>query len=274
MINNETFKAVGIIGKPIKQSLSPYLHNYWINKYGLSSYYLPLPIDNINNLKTAIKKLNFLGLNITIPYKKSIINQLDLVDVGARKIEAVNTLICANKKLKGFNTDIIGFKKGLIKKKWNKKRPVIIFGAGGAAEAILFFLKSENIKNITVINRTKKRVEEIAKKYKDIKFSSDFKLDIKEAGLIINTSSLGMLGYPKLEIKLNRINKEAVIYDIVYNPINTNLISEAKRQKLEFVTGLDMFIEQARASFEIWYKIKPDINTSLINNIKKKISKR
>ncbi len=274
MINNETFKAVGIIGKPIKQSLSPYLHNYWINKYGLASYYLPLPIDNIKNLKTAIKKLNFLGLNITIPFKKSIINQLDSVDAGARKIEAVNTLICVNKKLKGFNTDIIGFKKGLTKKKWNKKRPVIVFGAGGAAEAILSFLKSENIKDITVINRTKKRAKEIAKKYKNIKFSSDFKLDIKEAGLIVNTSSLGMVGYPKLEIKLNKINKEAVIYDIVYNPINTYFISEAKKQKLEFVTGLDMFIEQARASFEIWFKIKPDINVSLINNIKKRIGKK
>ena len=111
-------------------------------------------------------------------------------------------------------------------------------------------------------------------KYKHIKFSSDFKLDIKEAGLIINTSSLGMLGYPKLEIKLNKINKEAVIYDIVYNPINTHLISEAKRQKLEFVTGLDMFIEQARASFEIWFNFKPEINISLLNNIKKKIIKK
>ena len=274
MINNETFKAIGIIGKPLKQSLSPYLHNYWIKKYGLSSFYLPLPIDNINYLKVAIKKFNFLGLNITIPYKKSIINQLDLVDAGARKIQAVNTLIRINNKLKGFNTDIIGFKKGLLKKKWNRKRPVIIFGAGGAAEAIVYFLKSENIKNITVINRTKKRAKEIAKKYKNIGFSSDFKLDIKEAGLIVNTSSLGMIGYPDLKIELDKINKEAIIYDIVYNPINTYLISEAKKQKLEFVSGLDMFVEQARASFEIWFKIKPDINISLINNIKKKISKR
>ena len=135
MINNETFKALGIIGKPLKQSLSPFLHNYWIKKYGLSSFYLPLPIDDIKYLDVAIKKLNFLGLNITIPYKKNIIDQLDLVDEGARKIEAVNTLICTNNKVKGFNTDIIGFKKGLQKKKWNKKRPVIIFGAGGAAEA-------------------------------------------------------------------------------------------------------------------------------------------
>ncbi len=274
MINNEKFKAVGIIGNPLKQSLSPYLHNYWIKKYGLSSYYLPLPIENINHLNVSIKKLNFLGLNITIPYKKSIINQLDTIDIGARKIKAVNTLICINNKLKGFNTDIIGFKKGLLKKKWNKKRPVIIFGAGGASEAILYFLKLENIKDITVVNRTKKRAKEIAKKYKNIKFSTDFKLDIKEAGLIINTSSLGMIGYPELKIKLNKINKEAIIYDIVYNPINTFLISEAKKQKLEFVTGLDMFVEQARASFEIWFKIKPDINISLINNIKKIISKR
>ena len=141
MMKNEIFKAVGIIGKPLKQSLSPYLHNYWINKYRLASYYLPLPIDNINNLKVAIKKLNFLGLNVTIPYKKIIINQLDLVDANAREIRAVNTLICTNNKLKGLNTDIIGFKKGLLKKKWNKKRPVIIFGAGGAAEAIIYFLK-------------------------------------------------------------------------------------------------------------------------------------
>ncbi len=274
MINNETFKAIGIIGKPLKQSLSPYLHNYWINKYGLSSYYLPLPIDNINNLKMSIKKLNFLGLNITIPYKKSIINQLDLIDVGAKKIEAVNTLICRNNKLKGFNTDIIGFKKGLLKKKWNKERPVIIFGAGGAAEAILFFLKKENIKDITVVNRTKKRAKELEKKYKNLNITSKFELDIKEAGLIINTSSLGMIGYPELKLQLNKVSKETVIYDIVYNPVNTSLIREAKMQKLEYVTGLDMFVEQARASFEIWFNIKPDINTSLINNIKKKISKR
>ena len=274
MINNENFKAIGIIGKPLRQSLSPYLHNYWIKKYGLSSYYLPLPIDNINNLKAAIKKLNFLGLNITIPFKKSIINQLDAIEVNARDIRAVNTLCFNNNKLKGFNTDIIGFKKGLVKKKWNKKRPVIVFGAGGAAEAILYFLKIENIKDITVVNRTKKRAKEIAKKYKNIKLSSDFKLDIREAGLIINSSSLGMIGYPELKIEMNKINKEAIIYDIVYNPINTFLIKEAKKQKLEFVTGLDMFLEQARASFEIWFKIKPDINISLINNIKKKISKR
>lgn len=273
MINNETFKAIGIIGRPLKQSLSPYLHNYWINKYGLSSYYLPLPMNNINNLKMALKKFNFLGLNITIPYKKKIINQLDLIDKNAKEIKAVNTLIFSKNKLKGFNTDIIGFKKGLLKKKWNKKRPVIIFGAGGAAEAVIYFLKQKKIKDITVVNRTKEKAAGMVKKYKNIKYTTNFELDIKEAGLIVNTSSLGMLGYPDLKIRFNNVNKEIIIYDIVYNPINTYLIREAKKQKLEFVTGLDMFIEQARASFEIWFNIKPEVNTNLLNNIKKKISK-
>ncbi len=273
MINNETFKAVGIIGKPIKQSLSPYLHNYWINKYSLSSYYLPLPVSNINHIRVSLKKLNFLGLNVTIPFKKNIINQLDLIDKSAKNIRAVNTLVFKNNKLKGFNTDIIGFKKGLFKKKWNKKRPVIIFGAGGAAEAVIYFLKLEKIKDITIVNRTKKRATEMARKYEKVKFTTDFNLDISEAGLIINTSSLGMIGYPDLKIKLNKTNKEAIIYDIVYNPINTKLIQEAKKQKLEFVTGLDMFIEQARASFEIWFQVTPEVNSNLIDNIKKRIGK-
>ena len=134
-------------------------------------------------------------------------------------------------------------------------------------------MKLENIKDITVVNRTSKKAAEITKKYKNIKYTTNFKLDIREAGLIVNTSSLGMIGYPELKIKLNNINKDVIIYDIVYNPINTGLIREAKKQKLEFVNGLDMFIEQARASFEIWFKIKPEINISLINNIKKRINK-
>ena len=102
MINNEIFKAVGIIGSPIKQSLSPYLHNYWIEKYSLSSYYLPLPVSNINHIKISLKQLNFLGLNVTIPYKKNIINQLDFIDKSAKNIGAVNTLMFKNNGLGEF----------------------------------------------------------------------------------------------------------------------------------------------------------------------------
>ena len=271
MINNEAFQALGIIGKPLKQSISPYLHNYWINRYNLSSYYLPLPINNIDKIKESLKKFNFLGLNVTIPYKKKIIHQLDSLDKSAQAIGAVNTLVCKNNKLKGFNTDIIGFKKRIIKKKRKKERPGVNFGAGGAAEAIIYFLRLENIKDIIIVNRTKKRAAAIAKKYKNVKHTSNFNIDIKEAGLIVNTSSLGMVGYSDLQIKLNNTNKEVIIYDIVYNPINTKLINNAKKQKLKFVTGLDMFIEQAKASFEIWFQIKPETDRNLIANIRKRI---
>ncbi len=274
MINNEKFRALGIIGNPLKQSLSPYLHNYWINKYKISSYYLPLPIKNINNIKTSLKTLNFLGLNVTIPYKKNIIKQLDTIDKGAKTINAVNTVVYKKNKIKGYNTDIIGFKHGLKKKSWNKKKPVIIFGAGGACEAVVYFLKSENIKDITIINRTKNRAANIIKKYRNIKFAYRASKDINEAGLIINTTSLGMVGYPDLKVKLDKVNKEAIVYDIVYNPINTVFIELAKKQKLITINGLDMFIEQARASFNIWFDINPTVDNKLITNIKNKLRKK
>ncbi len=272
MINNENFRALGIIGNPLKQSISPFLHNYWINQYKISSYYLPLPVKNINNVKASLKALNFLGLNVTIPYKKKIIGHLDFVDKSAKTINAVNTLLCKNNKIKGYNTDILGFKKGLVDKKWNKERPVIIFGAGGAAEAVAYFLKSENIKEIIMINRTKNNATKIINRYKNIKFNYKVKEYIKEAGLIINTTSLGMVGYPDLKVKLNKVNKEAIVYDIVYNPIHTNLIKDAKKHKLTTITGLDMFIEQAKASFSIWFDIQPEVNSRLIISIKKRIS--
>ena len=272
MINNENFRALGIIGNPLKQSLSPFLHNYWINKYKMPSYYLPLPIKKISNIKTSLKAFNFLGLNVTIPYKRKIIRHLDSIDKSAKAINAVNTLLYRNNKIRGYNTDIIGFAKGLIDKKWNKSRPVIIFGAGGAAEAIVYFLKSENIKNITIINRTKNNAAKIIRRYKNIGFNYKVCDSINEAGLIINTTSLGMIGYPDLKVKLNKVNKEAIIYDIVYNPINTNLIKNAVKHNLKTITGLEMFIEQARASFYIWFNIQPKINNKLIVSLKKKIS--
>lgn len=273
MIINESFRACGIIGNPLKQSLSPFLHNYWIKQHKISSYYLPLSIKSISNIKPSIKAFNFIGLNVTIPYKKKIIRYLDTIDKSAKIINAVNTLLYKNNKVKGFNTDIIGFKKGLINKKWNKDRPVIIFGAGGAAEAVIYFLKSENIKDILIINRTKNNATKIIKRYKNIKFDYKINKDIKEAGLIVNTTSLGMIGSPDLKVDLSQVNKEAIVYDIVYNPINTSLIKDAKKHKLTTITGLEMFVEQARASFFIWYDIQPKISDELIMSIKNRISK-
>ena len=129
--------------------------------------------------------------------------------------------------------------------------------------------------DITIFNRTKSRANKILRDYKQIRFVNNINnLNLKEAGLIINTTSLGMMGYPELDLDLRSINKNAVVYDIVYNPINTKLILNAKKEKLLTVSGLDMFIEQAKSSFEIWFNIKPKDDAKLIANIKKEITKK
>ena len=276
IINNDNFRLVGIIGNPLTQSMSPMLHNYWLNKYKINSSYVPFPIKKLSDIKLSIKSMNLVGLNITIPYKKEIIKHLDSIDKKAKELNAVNTVLNKKGKLIGYNTDIEGFGRGLEKRdNWIKTKPVYIFGAGGAAEAIISFIYSAGSKDITIINRTIDNAKKIAKRYKGIKFvDTSKKTNFAEAGLIVNTTSLGMIGYPNLNIDLKGINKKAIIYDIVYNPIETDLIKKAQKQGLEYITGIDMFIEQAIKSFEIWFNITPEIDKNLLDSLKKKINKK
>ena len=269
----EDIKILGIIGNPLRQSMSPLLHNYWIKKYGLNAIYLPFLIKDTAFLNKALKTFNIVGLNVTIPFKKETIKQLDRMDRGAKTINAVNTIVCKNKITKGYNTDIYGFSKGIKPElNWNKTRPTIIFGAGGVAESILYFLTSSNAKNITIINRNKSRGQMLAKKYKGTRYINKANKGLlKEAGLIVNATSLGMVGYKDLEVNLKGINKEAIIYDIVYNPEITGLIKQAKKEKLKIVSGLSMFIEQAKKSFELWFNINPVIDKNFLLKLKREI---
>ena len=269
----EDIKILGILGNPLKQSLSPLLHNYWIKKYKLNAIYLPLITNEIRCLDKTLKNFNFLGLNVTIPFKKEVLRYLDKVDKGAKKIKAVNTIVCKNKIIKGYNTDIFGFSAGIkTELEWNKKRPTIVFGAGGAAESVLCFLTNSNAKDIIVINRTKNRGEKISKKYKGVRHVKNIDNSLlKEAGLIVNTTSLGMLGYKELDIELKGINKEVIIYDIVYNPEMTGLIKKAKKEKLKTISGLSMFLEQAKKSFKLWFNIDPVIDNKFLIKLKKEI---
>jgi shikimate dehydrogenase len=276
IINNDSFRLVGIVGNPLTQSMSPMLHNYWLNKYKINSSYVTFPLKNLSNIKLSIKTMNLVGLNITIPYKKEIINHLDSIDKKAKELKAVNTVLNKNGNLIGYNTDIEGFGRGLEKKSnWIKNKPVFIFGAGGAAESIISFIYAAGSRDITIINRTIDNAKKIAKRYKGVRFANKVKKEnFVEAGLLVNTTSLGMIGYPDLNIDLKGINKKAIIYDIVYNPIETNLIKKAQKQGLQYITGIDMFIEQARKSFEIWFNITPEIDKNLLNKLNKKISKK
>ncbi len=264
---------LGILGNPLDQSMSPLLHNYWIRQNKLTCSYNKFLLHNIKDIDKALKILNIIGLNITIPYKKLIIKYLDKVEKTALKLQAVNTVVNKNGSLIGYNTDTIGFLEGLKKfKNLENRLPGVIIGAGGAAEAVIYSLKDKGMKEIILMNRTQKKAEQLAGKYKDVVVKNWLdKNYINNAGIIVNTTSLGMIGYPSLPISLNNTSKRTKIYDIVYNPLETNFIKEAKKNNLEFVTGLEMFLEQAKESFNIWFKFKPKVNSYLLNRIKLKI---
>ncbi len=266
-------RVLGILGNPLKQSMSPMVHNHWINKYNLDSYYCKFQLEKIDKIKTAIRVLNLQGLNVTIPYKKKIIKQLDKIDKTAGRLQAVNTIHNNKGVLEGYNTDVTGFLQGLKSiKKLNKNKPAIILGAGGAAESVVYGLYLIGFKNIFITNRTKYKAQMIARKYKEAQAVKWIEYElVNNAGLIVNTTSLGMIGYPELPISLESVKKSTKVYDIVYNPLETKLIKEARKQKLEYVTGLSMFLGQAQESFRIWFNIKPSLTNYLISKLKKDI---
>ena len=272
MISRED-NILGIIGNPLKQSMSPILHNYWLKKYNLEGSYCKFQLKKINDIKTSIKGLNLKGLNVTIPYKKKVIKYVDKVDKIADALQAVNTINNKGGILEGYNTDVEGFMLGLKKFSYiNVKKPAVVLGAGGAAEAGVFGLRLIGVKKIFIMNRTRSKAQRIASKYQNVEVKNWLDYEhLNNASIIVNTTSLGMVGYPVLPMSLKNVSNTTKVYDIVYNPLETKFIKEAKKRKLEYVTGLFMFLGQAQKSFKIWFNIEPKLDNYLVLKIKKKI---
>ena len=270
---------LGIIGKPIKHSLSPMIHNFWLDEYKLKGRYDRFLVEE-NNLGTFLKDLRYSrmkGLNVTIPYKEKILPYLDKIDITAKKLEAVNTIVREKEKYVGYNTDITGFLLGMQEKVnyWDKTRPVLVVGAGGAAKAIINALINQKIKEIRIMNRTETKIDSLCKKYKQlVKVQWMDSKSLLNIGLLVNTSSLGMLGFPTIKIDFSSINSRPIIYDIVYNPLETTLIKEAKKLNLIFIDGLDMLLGQARESFNHWFSIYPEVSSVLKTSLLKALIKK
>ena len=168
-MKNKEENILGIIGNPLKQSMSPILHNYWLKKYGLEGSYCKFQLKKIDNIKAAVRGLNIKGLNITIPYKKRIINQVDKIDKIAKTLQAVNTINNRGGILEGYNTDVEGFIIGIKKlSSINTQIPAIVLGAGGAAEAVVYGLRLIGVKKVFIMNRTKSKAQRIANKYQEV----------------------------------------------------------------------------------------------------------
>ncbi|MFX1447648.1 MAG: shikimate dehydrogenase [Promethearchaeota archaeon] len=271
-INTRT-KVLCVIGHPIEHSMSPFMHNAALEELSLDYIYLAfdVPPKDLKKAVLGFKKHDMKGINVTIPHKETIMEYLDQIDPLAEKIGAVNTIKNVDGNLIGRNTDAFGAKKALIDTGFQVKgKKVLILGAGGAARAISFAL-SDEIDEIFVCNRTEKRAIKLAKDLNDsMKVTATGKDMSKETltaliddvELLINTTPVGM--YP--DIKRTPISKDLLadhlfVYDIIYNPLKTQLLNEASEIGCKTLNGLDMFINQGALSFEWWTNTKPNLST-------------
>lgn len=248
-----------VFGKPVRHSKSPAIHNVCFQHHDINAVYLAFEIDDISKGVRAIKELNIKGASITLPFKESIIDFLDLIDQDAAEIGAVNTVINKDGKLSGINTDsraAIACLKGF----GIKDKKVCITGAGGAAKAIVHGIYKEK-GSLVIINRDRKKGEKLAEKYSAdfIPLDDLYKIDTVNADIIINTTSIGM--YPEIDdlsFPLTLLNPGMVVMDIVYNPLKTKLLVQAEKKNCTTIDGLTMFVNQGAAQFKAWTGISPD----------------
>ena len=253
-----------VIGDPIDHSLSPNIHNAAFRHLELDHSYIAYKIS-AGELAAGIdslKKIKIAGFNVTIPHKIEIMKFLDDMDTTSKVIGAVNTVSNENGKLKGYNTDMIGFLDPIKKKNLAiKDSQVLLLGAGGAARAILTAMIKEKASKITIVNRTQENANKLADFAKKIGGNADA-VSIQKANelvgdykFIINSTSIGMKNEPS-PISTRNISKNSVVYDIVYQPINTDLIKKSKENGATIIYGYEMLLSQAACSFEIWHKME------------------
>lgn len=256
-----TLKAA-VIGMPIAQSLSPLLHAHWFDMAGLAGDYSAIEVTpaDLEAQVVFFRKNGFSGFNITVPHKTAIVPFLDKLSPSAQQIGAVNTVkINKDGQLTGFNTDGIGFMKNLNQQApgWPKDKPALVLGAGGAARAVVTALLNDGISMIMLCNRTRATAQaladEIGRGRVTVVDWSDGAHAATGAGLVVNTTVLGMTGQASLEFDLSGAASDTVVYDIVYKPLKTNLLGVAKSKGLRTVDGLGMLVHQGAAAFKIWF---------------------
>jgi shikimate dehydrogenase len=263
-------KRAAVIGHPINHSKSPVIHKYWIEKHGIDADYEAIDIAP-ENLEKELMRLaddGYAGFNVTRPHKEKVFAICDSLDETAQAVGAVNTVIIRNNKLEGTNTDVFGFIENI---KANSSGfdfsagPAVVLGAGGAARAIVYALLQENVPEIRIMNRTKDKAQILARDFKRLRVHDWDKRDeaLVEANLLVNTTSMGQSGQPALEINLDLLPKTALVNDIVYAPLITDLLKQAQGRGNPIVTGIGMLLHQARPAFKAWFEVLPDVDKEL-----------
>ncbi len=255
MINAQT-QLYGVIGNPVRHSLSPMIHNGAFRSLGWNAVYLAFEVRNLEEAMKGIRGLGVRGVSVTIPFKTEVLPFLDKIEELARKVGAVNTIVNQRGRLIGSNTDCRGALEALEEKIDLRGRSVVLLGAGGAARAIGFGLKERGVP-LTVVNRSKERGQALSQElrcnYLPMSSLARMKTGELEADVIINATSLGMDPRDgETPVPKELLEKGMVVMDIVYEPLQTRLLREAKEKGCVTVDGLEMLIRQGMAQFEIW----------------------
>ncbi len=267
-----TFIKIGVIGHPIHHSKSPLIHNYWIEKYGLSGSYEAIdipPKDLKSRLPQLLKEEGYSGFNLTIPHKEIAMNICDSIDPIAQKIGAVNTVkLLPDGQIFGTNTDAYGFMENIRSAYPDydfAHGTAVILGAGGAAKAVLYGLLDAGIPHVIITNRTLEKAEHLAAH--DSRVTAvpwdDRHQALDGAHLLVNTTALGMDKQPALDLDLCALPTTALVTDIVYAPLMTDLLTHAQDRGNAIVTGIGMLLHQARPAFEHWYGTLPAVTSEL-----------
>lgn len=261
-------KLFAVIGDPIAHSMSPAMHNDLFQAYGMDAHYQPLHVkrDSLKEAVIGLKAIGIAGFNITVPHKETIIPLLDKLDPLAEAIGAVNTVVNKEGKFVGYNTDGSGYLQGLLTQfPTIKEKNILIIGAGGAARAIYFTLAQAGAKRLDICNRTAQKAEVLIN---DCPFhvpsavigKEDAEENLADYQLLIQTTPIGMA--PNIEsipFSLHNLKTDALVSDIIYNPLETKILREARNKGAKIQNGLDMFVYQGALAFEKWTGIFPNI---------------
>lgn len=261
----------GVIGYPVKHSKSPLIHRHWLETYRIDGDYTAIEIapDRLAEKIHALAAEGFAGFNVTVPHKQAVMALCDHVDDTARAIGAVNTVKIENGVLSGTNTDAYGFIENIKRAAPSfsyVNGPAVVLGAGGAARAVIYGLLQEGVPDIRLTNRTQARAEELREMApgRIAVVPWEEKEDaLAGAALLVNTTALGMTGQPPLDIGLEKLPRDALVTDIVYAPLTTDLLAAAAARGNPVVTGIGMLLHQARAGFELWFGVLPDVTEAL-----------
>jgi shikimate dehydrogenase len=265
-------RLTGLLGWPVSHSKSPRLHNHWLGQLGIDGAFLPLPVqpEDLDHVLSALPRMGFIGVNVTVPHKQAVIARLDDIDPLAARIGAVNCItIGPDGRLRGGNSDALGFIANLrdAQPGFSASRgPIVLLGAGGAARAVAVALIEDGAHEIRLLNRTLETAQSLAAELGAPVTALPWhhRHDaLAGAALLVNSTSLGMVHQPPLELSLDALPKAALVNDLVYAPLETALLAAARARGNPCADGLGMLLHQARPAFAGWWGVTPPLTEEI-----------